>query len=943
MSSTSNGAGRLAMTEMRMMADLEAEMLAQARQQQQQESCTTDSNAGTKSSHRKPKKKKASALTTAFEAAADASTTTELEVASSSRRRDNRGGNKNFRRKDKTGLNRNNASNNNLCQPLSSSSLLGQNAVETQERLSATAVIDGKMGHSHEPTSKKIHKEPCRRFLNGNCSYGKNCWFSHDEVVAKKQMSVLDTKSNDENDASRGATVSPAEAARTTNKTLTQQQQPHGLTSTPLITQENKSRCTRKEKKVQRKQKTNLAERANSPPAQGQTIAMETNEKIIGNQSSDNSLVSTFCRETTVSLLDPPPALTSPTHSKHTPPAKGAPASPANDNPASTTATTLTPVVIAAEAITTTTTTWACAACTLENEVEDDTCQVCGTNRPENDKAWYCASCTFLNQEETATSCSACQEPRLLSSTLSEESETSVLVALDEETDGSNNTRETEAVAEIDTEARAEYRKARNAAKKARRQQERLAKQEEPQDPIQSEFETAANAVSPVTVLDSPNGNQSAKKKPVTRDFGNKSEKTNASPVKNETMDESKKDKKSKRQRRFELRMLELDNAHRRRSEVWQAEINNQTATINLMMMMCATEMERLGAAATTHDDVLQNGDTKMQLLELCRPVYTHLYGKSVNVRIAGMTQQHQHLNDRKGKIEHYDTEKGKFYVGLETRKGRNREYLFFDPGNLEQQPNPTKKKGWKNSCAVRLTVGLLEIERDIVDKLRDLEADQVAVFLDEWAAERSRQEEADRVAMEEEERRYEEARREAAERRRRKEEEWQQEKAEFARRRAEYEAWEKAAKQQRRKERRSADHKRFCDCPRCELQHLFMFYSVYGDGFGAFFDFEEDSDNDYGYGRNYDYDDFFERQQEESEQVKLQEAADILGVTVDATQQEIKRAYRRKARKYHPDSYSPEQHADGMTKKEAEDHFKEIADAYATMTSSLDDNRSSE
>src|SRR6056297_3444614 len=51
----------------------------------------------------------------------------------------------------------------------------------------------------------------------------------------------------------------------------------------------------------------------------------------------------------------------------------------------------------------------------------------------------------------------------------------------------------------------------------------------------------------------------------------------------------------------------------------------------------------------------------------------------------------------------------------------------------------------------------------------------------------------------------------------------------------------------------------------------------------------------------------------------------DILGVSKDASQDEIKKAYRKLARKYHPD------HSDGS--KESEERFKEISEAYAVLS----------
>ena len=48
-----------------------------------------------------------------------------------------------------------------------------------------------------------------------------------------------------------------------------------------------------------------------------------------------------------------------------------------------------------------------------------------------------------------------------------------------------------------------------------------------------------------------------------------------------------------------------------------------------------------------------------------------------------------------------------------------------------------------------------------------------------------------------------------------------------------------------------------------------------------------------------------------------------IMGVTYDATQDEIKRAYRQLARKYHPDVSKED---------DAEARFKEIGEAYKVL-----------
>ena len=49
----------------------------------------------------------------------------------------------------------------------------------------------------------------------------------------------------------------------------------------------------------------------------------------------------------------------------------------------------------------------------------------------------------------------------------------------------------------------------------------------------------------------------------------------------------------------------------------------------------------------------------------------------------------------------------------------------------------------------------------------------------------------------------------------------------------------------------------------------------------------------------------------------------DIMGVNRDATQDEIKRAYRRLARKYHPDV---------SEESDTEEQFKEVGEAYEVL-----------
>lgn len=53
----------------------------------------------------------------------------------------------------------------------------------------------------------------------------------------------------------------------------------------------------------------------------------------------------------------------------------------------------------------------------------------------------------------------------------------------------------------------------------------------------------------------------------------------------------------------------------------------------------------------------------------------------------------------------------------------------------------------------------------------------------------------------------------------------------------------------------------------------------------------------------------------------------DVLGVDEDASEDEIKKAYRKKAKKYHPDM-NPD-----LDKEEAEEKFKEVTEAYEVLS----------
>ena len=102
----------------------------------------------------------------------------------------------------------------------------------------------------------------------------------------------------------------------------------------------------------------------------------------------------------------------------------------------------------------------------------------------------------------------------------------------------------------------------------------------------------------------------------------------------------------------------------------------------------------------------------------------------------------------------------------------------------------------------------------------------------------------------------------------------------------------------------------------------------------------EEDDDEDFfrafcdnrfehGYDDDDEYDDEYGDEDEEDEHgLSYEEHAEILGIDVDASSKEVKKAFRKLALKYHPDKYDTEKH-ETMTKEGAEEQFKKCAAAY--------------
>ncbi len=121
------------------------------------------------------------------------------------------------------------------------------------------------------------------------------------------------------------------------------------------------------------------------------------------------------------------------------------------------------------------------------------------------------------------------------------------------------------------------------------------------------------------------------------------------------------------------------------------------------------------------------------------------------------------------------------------------------------------------------------------------------------------------------------------------------------------------------------------CACAICEMENIFaegLRFEFKGPGGSSFFfSMDDDDDDDYDYDSGSDYDDNCFVVDD-----ILQNAAHVLGVSVDSSPDDIKKAYRAQALKFHPDKYDAEKHPDGITKAQAEEKFKKIASAYEVL-----------
>jgi hypothetical protein len=420
---------------------------------------------------------------------------------------------------------------------------------------------------------------------------------------------------------------------------------------------------------------------------------------------------------------------------------------------------------------------------------------------------------------------------------------------------------------------------------------------------------------------------------------------------------EKKEQKQKLRRKRF---LEDLEHQSQERTEFWRKEIANEKRAVEIVVQLCVAEFCRKNPTVARLE-VLCDPEAKAKLEEIAQQTYRIICKADIHGRFTVKGFKQQDLNDRTGTIERWDEIKGKFYVALDSKKGKNLQYMYLPPGNLEALADESARRNKKKGDPVHVVlIAVLYKGKNLITDIYKSEVDALkeSSCLDDYLISLMKERDIDeRFAKEQEEeefRQEEEARRRRMEQRRREDEEWWERKREYEAQKEKYQDWRRGERREHKS--RTAHANSGCGCPQCQFERKLFgnmrggnrgmggipgglpgFFFAFGGGFSFRFDDDEGDCDDS------DYEDEWDRQwnhkHEKEEAVKNEEAADVLGVEVDATPADIKRVYRKKALKYHPDKYRAENHGDGMTKDEAEEHFKEMTSAYDHLMSNFDDN----
>ena len=427
--------------------------------------------------------------------------------------------------------------------------------------------------------------------------------------------------------------------------------------------------------------------------------------------------------------------------------------------------------------------------------------------------------------------------------------------------------------------------------------------------------------------------------------------------------------------------MKEQQQQQEDRAKSWAVKVKKEEEKCQLISDLIGTEFQRVNKGVDMNEEI-QNVIT-----DKSKEAHDVMYGSEIRCRVTVVGLDRKDINGRKGSIRHWDEDKEKFCVGLDTKKSRDCDVHFLKPENLDALSfaQSAKKDGKKLSANFIVSIAGLttqgddigcqfSLEKGDVDKLESAHSRSSGL----QAFREERDELALRLKKEQEEQRKEEERLE-------KEEE------EDRKRRAELRAKKRAEKELRKEEQRQKREKAF-KLKQMQAQMEFerkqeekmrglktalqkvMLIPLFGKMYEAFFHEWADSG-----GTLEDFDDFkeefkdviagdpevserlfgvelgeqeldeileeiFELTDEKFKRILLEDRleddkkhAEVLGVSHDVDKRTLQKAYRKLALQYHPDKWSADS-AHGMSKEEAEEHFKSIRSSYDHLMANFDE-----
>jgi hypothetical protein len=400
-----------------------------------------------------------------------------------------------------------------------------------------------------------------------------------------------------------------------------------------------------------------------------------------------------------------------------------------------------------------------------------------------------------------------------------------------------------------------------------------------------------------------------------------------------------KRSKKDRRRTRFEQMGVQ-------RADFWMKGIEREILVTALITRICVAEFTRQHPNINPHDGY-SSGEAKLKRGAAVKAAYRDLFQPDIKTTFV-IVGYNQSLNGRTGTIRHWVPKKSKFLVGVDPKSKGNVQEIFLEPEKMDFNiPEPKRPKertaGYSRHVVICVdchTLPLMEctVTTDMIEGMEKCGfSDQFLMDLME------RRDKDDRQRRQVELEQRVEAERALKERKNEEHRRWRQQQSEEKSERNRKREKEKLNGEARREFEtsgvfyrdaqffrephpgaafhrsrftpqpcREAHHE--CECQECTMERLLRHF---------FFAVHDDDDHHSHY------------QTEEEGGITgniLQDAANVLGVAVESSPDQIKTAFRMLALKYHPDKYSQGKHGDDTTMADAEEKFKEAANAYAVL-----------